>query len=472
MSEEKGSLNSKTGAWIVTMLIIGIAVPYLWHHYIQPVYTYCWYWFNLYLFNGLTWLVHHSDSFNKNSDSYMLWVNWAIMDGNLKPHTMTNQILNSYRCLNGIHADTMRSIHTALVTKKGGYTITFITISRFAFAILSPLYVFFTIYVLRKIANYNQFTTVFTLDTFATTLAEGFPENLPVVWDNPLKETDLDKGHWAMSPKILKYLRDHGCIIDFSENGDEKFKLDAEATRELLVSQLGRRWTGYDDLTDEERKVMALALPMIKSPKKGAAVTSNLIMMYGYAYSGKPSFSIKIKAFISSVLKMVNPIILFKSRGVVILNTINAFFEISDGISESLRRRKYARLSKKEVNRVFKTYGHQDCVVDIVKRHAYVYTVIAALIRKARDGGKLPSCTCIWLKKKDRRLFYIFNNLGREVGWIEVVGFWSHDISERKIKVPFSYPRIDAGIRGIDEYLWGSYYEYEPIFDWDEILSQ
>lgn len=472
MSDEKGSLNSKTGAWIVTMLIIGVLVPFLWHHYIQPVYTYVWYWFNLYLFKGLTWLAHHSDSFAKHSDNYLFWVNWVILDGNLKPHTMTNQIFEAYRSLCNVHAETMRSVHTALVSKNTGYTTRFITISRFGYAILSPLYIFTAIYLLRKISKYNEFKTIFNLDTFATTLAEGFPENLPVVWDNPLKESDLDKGYWAMSPKILSHLRKNGCIVDYTENGDDKFKLDTESTREMLVEQLGRRWNGFDDLSDEERKVMALALPMIKSPKHGLKVTNRLIMMYGYAYSGKPSFSNKISGFNKAVLGVLNPISLIKSKGMNIFGLIEAFFEISDGISESLRRRKFMRLSNKEVKRVFKTYAHQDCVTDIVKHHAYVYTVIAALIRKARDGGKLPSCTCIWLKKKDRRLFYVFNNLGREVSWIEVVGFWSHEVSERKIKVPFSYPRVDAAIDGIDEYLWSSYYEYSPILDWDEITAE
>ena len=454
MSDEKGSLNSKTGAWIVTMLIIGICIPYLWHHYIQPIYTYSWYYLNLYLFRGLVYLTHHYPSFAKNSDNYLFWVNWVLLDGNLAPHTMTNQILDSYSILGQTHAETLKSVHTAFVYKKGGYNHQFVSISRFGFAILSPVYILSLLYAVRRISKFEEFRTIFSLDGFATTLAEGFPENLPVVWDNPLKEVDLDKGAWAMSPKILSYLREHGCIIDYTENGDDKFKLDTDASRELFTEQLGRRWGGFDAMTDDERRILALALPMIKSPKKGLKITNRLVMLYGYAYSGKPDFFKKMGALKGALLNLINPIALIKSKGGTVFAFINAFFEIGDGISESLRRRKYLRMSDKEVKRIFKTYAYDDCISDIVKKHAYVYTVIAALIRKARDGGKLPSCTCIWLKKRDRRLFYVFNNLGREVSWIEVVGFWSHEISERKIKVPFSYPRIDAAISGVDEYLW------------------
>ena len=466
--EDKGTLNSKTISWIATMIALSIIVPYLWHHYIQPVYIAGWFYFNLNLFKGLVYLIHNNPYFADNSDSVLFWVNWVILDGDLKPHTMTQQIIDAFNSLTLVHTDTVITIYHDFVNHVGSYSLRFITISRFSYAILFPLYFFSCIYVVKKILKYNEFKTVFTLDSFATTMAEGFPENLPVVWDNPLAESDLDKGVWAMSPKILVYLRSTGCITDFNEDGNSRFKLDVDATRELLIDQVGLRWGGFKKLTDNEKKVVALALPMIGSPKIGTKITYNLITMLGYAHSGKPSLSTKMKAFSDGLLGVVNPFKLLASKGGNIFNLIKCILDIPDGISESLRRRKYIIKSNREVNRILKEYTNQSHITDIVKRHAYVYTVIAALLREARKGGKLPSCTCMWLKKSDRRLFYVFNNLGRENAWIECVGFWSHDVSERKIKVPFSYPRIDAAIVGIDEYLWSSYYEYAPINDWDE----
>ena len=472
MNEERQGLNSRTGAWVLTMIAIAIIVPFFWHRYIQPIYVAGWYYYNLGIFKGLVFASHHSHYFAMNSDSILFWVNWVIIGSDLPPHTLTGQIFDSYNILQHTNTDHVIYIYRTYVYRHGDYKLDFEMVSRLGYAIMFPVYLFISGCLIRKILNHKDFTTVFTLDSFATTLAEGFPENLPVVWDNPLKESDLDKGCWSMSPKILPYLREHGCILDSNDNGDDKISLDVDATRELLVEQLGRRWAGFSSLTDNERLVVALALPMIKSPKEGRKTMESLVLMYGYSFSGKPNLPVKLKACLNELRGVVNPIALLSSKGKNIFKFISSVVDIKSGLSESMRRTKYKVLSKRAVDAVFKKYAQQECVANVIKGHAYTYTVIAALLRKAREGGKLPSCTCIWLKKRDRRLFYVFNNLGREVCWIECVGFWSHEMSERKIGVPFSYPRIDAGISGIDEYLWSSYYEYKPIADWDAVYAE
>ena len=106
-------------------------------------------------------------------------------------------------------------------------------------------------------------------------------------------------------------------------------------------------------------------------------------------------------------------------------------------------------------------------VKEILKKHAYKSTVISALIESARLGGVLPSCSSLWLKKTDRNLFYIFNNLGRHVSWIEVVGFWSHYINEKKVGAPFPYPKVDNGVEGVDDALHSSFYNYVPLEERD-----
>ena len=226
---------------------------------------------------------------------------------------------------------------------------------------------------------------------------------------------------------------------------------------------------GFNRLDKNYRTIAAIALPMVNSPAKGKEETYNLIEALGYTYSVKPTFipclSKGVKTFFFSVLNL-NFYVLGSKKGSKVRKKFSSDLNgIVIGLKETFRKRKYRKVSDKMINSYINEYKDIPKVKEVLKRHAYSNTVISALIESARLGGVLPSCSSLWLKKKDRGLFYVFNNLGRHVSWIEVVGFWSHYINEKKVGAPFPYPKIENGIEGIDDALYSSFYNYVPLED-------
>ncbi|PSU89775.1 hypothetical protein [Photobacterium kishitanii] len=470
-SNSENDQNTQTGALLIFAIIIMLGTPYLWHHYIQPIYTSAWFFAKLGLFSALVHLMSF-EYIGKHIGDILFWVNTFLVDSHLPKEMIGGQIKYAYDFLSKVDTSTIHSISQSFISNHGyGFTEIFISIGRLAFIIVAPIYFLISFVIFKKLVTRNLFNNKFSVITFAETMAEGFPELLPVVFDNPQNHRCIDTGKWRMSPKILPYLRANNCILDYSVNGVDKFKLDREATSELLEKQVGKRWSSFKELSKEERTVAAIAMPMVSSPKLGVPRMIKLIKMLGYAYSSKPgfvsSFNKLLKNIIPNSINLLNLSKMRKSGENPWLDFIHLFVGIYSGIKEDFRKIKYKIKSNREVNLIIKTFQNDQKIKSVIKIHAYDYTVIASLIEEARKGGKLPSCMSLWLKTVDRNLFYVFNNLGRQVGWIECLGFWAHYMAEKSTNAPFPYPKIENGIDGIDEYLWGSFYQYEPYNDWD-----
>jgi intracellular multiplication protein IcmP len=81
-------------------------------------------------------------------------------------------------------------------------------------------------------------------------------------------------------------------------------------------------------------------------------------------------------------------------------------------------------------------------------------------------SGVLQSALFLWLKPKDRRLWYILNNVGRKVAWPEITGVFAHwqfeytlmqtfdkelidvSYSPEKPVTALEEPHVDAGVEG------------------------
>lgn len=468
MNDNNNSSQTST-ALLVAILAGMLIIPWVINQYLIKYYIGAWYW----LIYAKMWVLYQITAFSfvsENLDSILFWVDWFIVDSQIPDGRLYPLVNDVYKILLETDTSSFASIRENFATPDGEFNSTFNGVSRFAMAAYLPIYLYFSLKISYKLLTVKYYNTVFTLDEFVYAMAEGFPELLPVAYDNPLKY-DLDEGHWRMSPKIYKYLKDNGCINEFIDDGKELFRLNEDTLSSLLVEQLGEKWDGFDGLDKNYSTIAAIALPMVHSPAKGKNETYTLIEALGYAYSVKPTFipclCKGIKTFFYSILNL-NLYAFGTSKGKKVRKLL---FEdlngIIIGLKETFRKCKYKKISDAMIKKHIDSYQDIPKVKEILKKHAYKSTVISALIESARLGGVLPSCSTLWLKKEDRSLFYMFNNLGRHVAWIEVVGFWSHYINEKKVGAPFPYPKIDNGIDGVDDALHSSFYNYVPLEERD-----
>lgn len=459
---ENNNTSQNSNAILIAVFAAILILPWLINEYLIKYYVAGWYW----IMYAKIWVLYKITSFSivsDNLDTILFWADWFIVEGRFAKDQLYPLINQVYSVLINADTSTLEGLRDSF-TAGGEFNDDFRRVGRIAVAIYFPLYLYFSIKLTYKLLVVKKYDTVFTLDEFAQTMAEGFPELLPVVYDNPLKY-DLDKGHWRMSPKIFTYLKDNGCITEFIEDGKELFRLNEEQTSDLLVTQLGKKWEGFDALDHNYRTLVAMALPMVNSPAKGKKATYELIEALGFAYSMRPTFIPCLKKGVKGILfGILNPNLYVGSKA---KKTRKAFFKDANGIilgyQETKRRKKYRRISNSMIAKNIADFRDIPAVKDILRKHAYNSTVVSALIESARLGGVLPSCSSLWLKKEDRNLFYVFNNLGRHVAWVEVVGFWAHYLNEKKVGAPFPYPKVENGVEGIDDALFNSFYNYVPL---------
>lgn len=104
---------------------------------------------------------------------------------------------------------------------------------------------------------------------------------------------------------------------------------------------------------------------------------------------------------------------------------------------------------------LFEKYKDHKVVTKIVSKHAYVTTVMVALLASARDAGVVASAEFIWLKPTHRLWWYMFNTLGRRVSFIECAGVFGHYVSEKAYNKPIHRPYVKNAVFGLEEYLVG-----------------
>lgn len=99
---------------------------------------------------------------------------------------------------------------------------------------------------------------------------------------------------------------------------------------------------------------------------------------------------------------------------------------------------------------VLKKYMNTEIVQEIVNQHAYLLTVMASLLEKARDDGVVPCSEFLWLKPTDRRLWYMLNCVGRQTPFSEVGGPFAHWRAEKRMGRRSLVPMIDEAIKALE----------------------
>lgn len=94
-------------------------------------------------------------------------------------------------------------------------------------------------------------------------------------------------------------------------------------------------------------------------------------------------------------------------------------------------------------------YKNSEKLKQAMKEHAYVKTILLRMLEEAR--GVLPTSYFIWLKTKDRTLYFSLNCLGRREHFIECAGVINHFFAEKELKKPIYKPYVVDAIKGLKD---------------------
>lgn len=248
-----------------------------------------------------------------------------------------------------------------------------------------------TIYVFLK-APMASFAKRHTMKTLAEQESKLWPEITPSLKAN-LLEGDISKGPWAAMMTEWEFSRRFDLI------NPETRDLDREKAKEVFIRQLGDMWRGPEYL-----------------PKHTQAL------------------------FAAFALKIMGESDQCNARLDDLSRTFDAKTHI-DGTDLSWVMPTIERAMKNKI------------VIESIRRHAYVFTVIATMLRVARVEGVLASAKFIWLRPVDRRLWYTLNGVGRYAFPVECAGIMAHWRAERAMQQKMLAPMVEAAINGLDEAL-------------------
>lgn len=263
-------------------------------------------------------------------------------------------------------------------------------------------------YFLMKRSMASRFKTMHTMKTLLKSEVKNWPQATPILGKG-LVDIDVDEGPWAMAKTPMQFAKEHDLLkIQRKELEEGMLRKDAKLVATLVkskanqffIKQLGPRWEGPNRLPMHTRALFAAFIARIGSDYDGSHKL--LIQIAKSATGGKLDFS---------------------------------------GVNE---------LVAKHVN--------NDIVQETIRRHAYVLTVMTALLKTARLTGVLASADFLWLKLIDRRLWFMLNTVGRQTPTVEVAGPFAHYRFEAALERPFRTPMIDEATKAMTDAILNQVY--------------
>jgi intracellular multiplication protein IcmP len=227
----------------------------------------------------------------------------------------------------------------------------------------------------------------------------NWPCIMPVVGYKDLVAIDINTGPWAMAmtpmefSKKYKLLRREDALLDSPTPGQEMTAgIRRGDAKRIFTLQLGAYWDGFERCPPHARALVAIFIARMNRDRKAAKLIAETLDKT--SVEGKPDYA-------------------------VALPTI-------------------------------KKYGNTEIVQDVIQKHAYLLTVMAALLLASRDDGVVPSVDFLWIKPIDRRLWYMLNCVGRQTPYAEVGGPFAHWRAEQVMGRRSLTPMIDEAIKALE----------------------
>lgn len=315
-----------------------------------------------------------------------------------------------------------------LITEKEKYADLVGTVNTFVSTAISPYVLFmflFYSYGIYKFRN-NDYKDKHSIDSLLEHQADLWPQVKPMVNVRPQKVHDLDEGEWAMCLEPFSFAEKNNILIrEENKMGEESLRLDDGIATSVFQKQLGRPWKGVDDLDENERYIFAI---LASRACRKTAHSLELVQTIARAFTTEKKYKPK---------------------------EIKAFKEKADIAVES----------------AIQNYKNTETVQNVIREHFFVNTVMARMLEEARKDGVLATADFIWLKIRNRTLWYILNNIGRRSAWTEAAGTWFHYNYEKAIKRKIPSPMVSGAVSSLDLAFRESSTAYIPLRNYNKELN-
>jgi len=248
------------------------------------------------------------------------------------------------------------------------------------------------------------FRNTYNMRSFIKLEKSNWPQITPVV-DIDILKMDLDQGPWAMAMQPMQFCKRYRLLQEVHaprREGMTRKEWDkvevilkrGDASR-LFALQLGKLWKGTQALPPHMRALFAVFAARVNSDSKEAA---RLLAQFSASSKG-------------------------------------------------------GRIDMRGVDDLIKKHENTKEVQKIVTAHAYVLTVMAAMLAGAREDGVQASADFLWLKPFDRRLWYTLNTVGRQTPFVEVAGIFAHWVAEKEAGHRLLVPMVDEATKALEQAL-------------------
>ncbi len=245
------------------------------------------------------------------------------------------------------------------------------------------------------------FKNIYSMKSLAVCEKGNWPQISPVL-SLDLVHTDIDKGPWAMAMTPVQFCKKNNLIEEYRRprqegslrrDGDRiEVMLKRGEANKIFALQLGPKWEGVSRLPPYARALFAVFAARINADSKVAA----------------------------QIIQQLN------------------------------RSSTMKQLDLTGVDALLKKHENTKIVQKIMQSHAYVLTVMAAMLIAARLDGVQATADFLWLKPLDRRLWYVLNTMGRQTPFVESAGPFAHWVAEREAGRKLIVPMIEAATNALE----------------------
>lgn len=243
------------------------------------------------------------------------------------------------------------------------------------------------------------FKNIYSMKSLSELESVNWPQINPVLGLDLLKEK-IDVGPWAMAMSPMQFCKRYKLLQEVRPQRVEGMRradwdrvdvvLKRGEINRVFIMQLGPLWQGVDKLPPYARALFAAFAARINADADG----SKLLLQLAATCRTKMNFK---------------------------------------GVDELLKKHYNSKVVQKAVN-----------------NHAYMLTVMATMLERARDDGVQASSDFLWLKPMDRRLWYTLNTVGRQTPFIEVAGIFAHWVAEKEAGKKLVVPMIEEATNAVE----------------------
>jgi len=238
---------------------------------------------------------------------------------------------------------------------------------------------------------------IYSMKELAKLEKGNWPQITPVVGLDLIK-TDIDVGPWAMAMTPMQFCKRNKLLQEVRVQrgeGTHRERIDVVLKRgeanKIFALQLGPAWHGTNKLPIHIKALFAVFAARVNADSKAAAdLLAKMSATAGKTYD---------EAVIDALLKK---------------------------------------------------HENTKLVQQVINSHAYVLTVMAAMLQAARDDGVQASADFLWLKPIDRRFWYTLNTVGRQTPFIEVAGIFAHWIAEKEAGRKLLVPMVEEATNALE----------------------